>query len=196
MQGNCQSEDTGLRAGNVVRPEEMSPALNVEYFKNKQDNEVEVNQSVYVYVQYKCEGSTGKVNGKCNNNRCKKTAMVFERVPAVGQPGDGRFARHCPLLQVRNFIELYNTTKYQSIPQIHGHWRLCWQRHCWSLLLLVPDRSHWPPDVLLAAEQVAVLQLPRIVQVIFRRSVSKLLSSPELLNSSVLPPGTGTLNFK
>ena len=144
--------------------------------KNKQDNEVEVNQSVYVYVQYKCEGSTGKVNGKCNNNRCKKTAMVFERVPAVGQPGDGRFARHCPLLQVRNFIELYNTTKYQSIPQIHGHWRLCWQRHCWSLLLLVPDRSHWPPDVLLAADRVAVLQLPRTVQVIFRRSVSKLLS--------------------
>ena len=144
--------------------------------KNKQDIEVEVNQSVYVYVQYKCEGSTGKVNGKCNNNRCKKTAMVFERVPAVGQPGDGRFARHCPLLQVRNFIELYNTTKYQSIPQIHGHWRLCWQRHCWSLLLLVPDRSHWPPDVLLAADQVAVLQLPRTVQVIFRRSVSKLLS--------------------
>ena len=143
--------------------------------KNKQDNEVEVNQSVYVYVQYKCEGSTGKVNGKCNK-RCKKMAMVFERVPAVGQPGDGRFARHCPLLQVRNFIELYNTTKYQSIPQIYGHWRLCWQRHCWSLLLLVPDRSHWPPDVLLAADQVAVLQLPRTVQVIFRRSVSKLLS--------------------
>ena len=49
MQGNCQSEDTGLRAGNVVRPEEESPARNVEYFKNKQDNEVEVNQSVYVY---------------------------------------------------------------------------------------------------------------------------------------------------
>ena len=41
---------------------------------------MEVNQSVYVYVQYKCEGSTGKVNGKCNN-RCKKTAIVFVRVP-------------------------------------------------------------------------------------------------------------------
>ena len=39
---------TGPRAGNV-RPEEKSPARNVEYFKNKQDNEVEVNQSVYVY---------------------------------------------------------------------------------------------------------------------------------------------------
>ena len=64
----------------------------------------------------------------------------------------------------------------QSNPQIHCHWRLCCQRHCWSLLLLVPDRSHWPPDVLLAVDQVAVLQLPRTVQVIFRRSVSKLLS--------------------
>ena len=41
----------------------------------------------------------------------------------------------------------------QSNPQIHGHWRLCWQRHCWSLLLLVPDRSHRPPDVLLAGDQ-------------------------------------------
>ena len=56
---------------------------NVEYFKNKQDiaiNEVEVNQSVYVY---KCEGSTVKVNGKCNNiiiDGCKKTAVVFESV--------------------------------------------------------------------------------------------------------------------
>ena len=55
----------------------------MKYFKNKQDNEVEVNQSVYVYVQYKCEGSTGKVIGKCNNNRCKKTAMVFERVQST-----------------------------------------------------------------------------------------------------------------
>ena len=43
---------------------------------------MEVNQPVYVYVQYKCEGSTGKFNGKCNK-RCKKMAMVFERVPAV-----------------------------------------------------------------------------------------------------------------
>ena len=48
-----------------MRPEEKSPAQDVEYFKNKQDiaiNEVEVNQSVYVY---KCEGSSVKVNGKC-----------------------------------------------------------------------------------------------------------------------------------
>ena len=56
---------------------------NVEFFKNKQDleiNEVEVNQSVYVY---KCEGSTIKVNGKCNNiilDGCKKTAVVFGSV--------------------------------------------------------------------------------------------------------------------
>ena len=107
-QGDGQSEDTGLRTGNVVRAEEKSPAptpaksygkpvaankpprmeldgkkWNVEYFKNKQDiaiNEVEVNQSVYVY---KCEGSTVKVNGKCNNiiiDGCKKTAVVFESV--------------------------------------------------------------------------------------------------------------------
>ena len=42
----------------MVRPEEKSPARNVKYFKNKQDNEVEDNQSVYVF---KCEGSTVKV---------------------------------------------------------------------------------------------------------------------------------------
>ena len=50
-QGDGQSEDTGLRTGNVVRPEEESPARNVEYFKNKQDiaiNEVEVNQAQLV----------------------------------------------------------------------------------------------------------------------------------------------------
>ena len=70
----------------------------------------------------------------------------------------------------------------QSNPQIHGHWRLCWQRHCWSLLLLVPDRSHRPPDVLLTADQVAVLQLPRTVQVIFRRSVSKLRAAARYEN--------------
>ena len=29
----------------MVRPEEKSPARNVKYFKNKQDNEVEDNQS-------------------------------------------------------------------------------------------------------------------------------------------------------
>ena len=57
-QGDGQSEDTGLRAGNVVRPKEKSPARNVKYLKNKQDNEVEDNQSVYVF---KCEGSTVKV---------------------------------------------------------------------------------------------------------------------------------------
>ena len=56
---------------------------NVEFFKNKADLEisnVEVNQSVYVY---KCEGSTIKVNGKCNNiiiDGCKKTAVVFGSV--------------------------------------------------------------------------------------------------------------------
>ena len=56
---------------------------NVEFFKNRQDleiNEPEVNQSVYMY---KCEGSTLKVNGKCNNiiiDGCKKTAIVFGSV--------------------------------------------------------------------------------------------------------------------
>ena len=56
---------------------------NVEFFKNRQDleiNEVENNQSVYVY---KCEGSTIKVNGKCNNiiiDGCKKVAVVFGSV--------------------------------------------------------------------------------------------------------------------
>ena len=41
-QGDGQSEDTGLRTGNVVRPEEESPARNVEYFKNKQDIAINV----------------------------------------------------------------------------------------------------------------------------------------------------------
>jgi len=56
---------------------------NVEYFKNKPDieiNELEVNQSVYVF---KCEGSTIKINGKCNNiiiDSCKKVAVVFGSV--------------------------------------------------------------------------------------------------------------------
>merc|ERR1719219_615003 len=56
---------------------------NVEFFKDKQDleiNDVEVNQSVYVY---KCQGCTIKVNGKCNNiivDSCKKTAVVFGSV--------------------------------------------------------------------------------------------------------------------
>jgi len=100
-------KNPNLRAGNVVKADEKSgeaparsygkpvavnkpPKLemdgkkwNVEFFKNKQDieiNEVEVNQSVYVY---KCEGSTIKVNGKCNNiiiDGCKKTAVVFGSV--------------------------------------------------------------------------------------------------------------------
>lgn len=56
---------------------------NVEFFKDKQDleiNDIEVNQSVYMY---KCQGCTIKVNGKCNNiiiDSCKKTAVVFESV--------------------------------------------------------------------------------------------------------------------
>merc|ERR1719158_531366 len=95
-----------LRAGNVVKHVDKSEAptksygkpvavnnpprlemdgkkWNVEFFKNKQDieiTEIEVNQSVYVY---KCEGSTIKVNGKCNNiivDGCKKTAIVFGSV--------------------------------------------------------------------------------------------------------------------
>merc|ERR1711962_1711715 len=40
----------------------------------------EANQSVYVF---KCEGSTVKVNGKCNNiiiDSCKKVAVVFDTV--------------------------------------------------------------------------------------------------------------------
>ena len=99
-------KNPNLRAGNVVKATEKSEAptksygkpvavnkpprlemdgkkWNVEFFKNKQDieiTEIEVNQSVYVY---KCEGSTIKVNGKCNNiivDGCKKTAIVFESV--------------------------------------------------------------------------------------------------------------------
>ena len=99
-------KNPNLRAGNVVKATEKSEAparsygkpvavnkpprlemdgkkWNVEFFKNKQDieiNEIEVNQSVYVY---KCEGSTIKVNGKCNNiiiDGCKKTAIVFGSV--------------------------------------------------------------------------------------------------------------------
>jgi len=56
---------------------------NVEYFKNKPDieiNDPEVNQSVYVF---RCEGSTVKINGKCNNiivDGCKKVAIVFGSV--------------------------------------------------------------------------------------------------------------------
>jgi len=55
----------------------------VEYFKNKPDLVIEgaePNQSVYVF---KCEGSTVKVNGKCNNiivDSCKKVAIVFDTV--------------------------------------------------------------------------------------------------------------------
>jgi len=100
-------KNPALRAGNVVKHVEKKetpskPAYgkpvaadkpprmemdgkkwNVEFFKDRQDleiNEIEVNQSVYVY---KCQGSTIKVNGKCNNiiiDGCKKTAVVFESV--------------------------------------------------------------------------------------------------------------------
>jgi len=99
-------KNPNLRAGAIVKSVEKSPApvktygkavdvnkppkleldgkrWNVEYFKNKPDieiNELEVNQSVYVF---KCEGSTIKVNGKCNNiiiDSCKKVAVVFGSV--------------------------------------------------------------------------------------------------------------------
>ena len=55
----------------------------VEYFKNNPNVVVEgaaVNQSVYVF---RCEGSTIKVSGKCNNiifDGCKKSAVVFDSV--------------------------------------------------------------------------------------------------------------------
>ncbi|XP_059087637.1 adenylyl cyclase-associated protein 1-like isoform X5 [Tigriopus californicus] len=55
----------------------------VEYFKNNPNIEIEqteTNQSVYVF---RCEGSTIKVGGKCNNiilDGCKKTAIVFDNV--------------------------------------------------------------------------------------------------------------------
>lgn len=74
------------KAVDVIKPpklEQDGKRWNVEYFKNKPDieiNELEVNQSVYVF---KCEGSTVKVNGKCNNiiiDSCKKVAVVFESV--------------------------------------------------------------------------------------------------------------------
>ena len=99
-------KNPSLRAGAIVKSVEKTPApaktygkavevnkppkleldgkrWNVEYFKNKPDieiNELEVNQSVYVF---KCEGSTIKVNGKCNNiiiDSCKKVAIVFGSV--------------------------------------------------------------------------------------------------------------------
>lgn len=55
----------------------------IEYFKNNPNIEVDktsTNQSVYIF---KCEGSTIKVNGKCNNiimDSCKKSAVVFDSV--------------------------------------------------------------------------------------------------------------------
>jgi len=55
----------------------------VEFFKGNPSlsiDDAQVNQSVYVY---KCEGSTLKVSGKCNNiivDSCKKVAVVFESV--------------------------------------------------------------------------------------------------------------------
>ncbi len=55
----------------------------VEHFKGNPNLSVEgaqVNQSVYVY---RCEGSTLRVTGKCNNiivDGCKKLAVVFDSV--------------------------------------------------------------------------------------------------------------------
>jgi len=55
----------------------------VEYFKNNPNiniEETQNNQSIYVF---KCEGSTIKISGKCNNiilDSCKKTAVVFDSV--------------------------------------------------------------------------------------------------------------------
>lgn len=55
----------------------------VEHFKNNPSlaiEETKTNQSVYVF---KCEGSTIKVSGKCNNiiiDSCKKCAVVFDSV--------------------------------------------------------------------------------------------------------------------
>jgi len=99
-------KNPALRAGAVVKAVDKTPApaktygkavavnkpprleqdgkkWNVEYFKNNPDiqiNDVEPNHSVYVF---KCEGSTVKVNGKCNNiiiDGCKKVAVVFNSV--------------------------------------------------------------------------------------------------------------------
>lgn len=56
---------------------------NVEYFVDNPNiviDGAETNQSVYIF---KCEKSTIKVNGKCNNiivDGCKKTAIVFDAV--------------------------------------------------------------------------------------------------------------------
>jgi len=55
----------------------------VEYFKNNPNisiEETQTNQSIYIF---KCEGSTVKISGKCNNiilDSCKKTAVVFDSV--------------------------------------------------------------------------------------------------------------------
>jgi len=56
---------------------------NIEYFVDNPNIVIdgcETNQSVYIF---KCEKSTIKVNGKCNNiivDGCKKTAVVFDSV--------------------------------------------------------------------------------------------------------------------
>jgi len=56
---------------------------NVEYFNDNQNiviDGAETNQSVYIF---RCEKSTIKINGKCNNimvDGCKKTAIVFDSV--------------------------------------------------------------------------------------------------------------------
>ena len=55
----------------------------VEYFKSNPNVSIDVsavNQSVYVF---RCEGSTVKINGKCNNvifDGCKKSAVVCDSV--------------------------------------------------------------------------------------------------------------------
>ena len=55
----------------------------VEYFKGNPNiaiDDVQPNQSVYAF---RCEGSTIKVSGKCNNivlDGCKKSAIVFDDV--------------------------------------------------------------------------------------------------------------------
>ena len=79
----------------------------VEFFKNNPNIEIEkteVNQSVYIY---KCEGSTIKVNGKCNNiilDGCKKTAVVFDAAVSSCEFINCQSVQ----MQVRPKIFLYN----------------------------------------------------------------------------------------
>merc|ERR1712098_574154 len=73
----------GVEVNKPPRFELNGKKWEVEYYKNKPDlviDGAEANQSVYVF---KCEGSTVKVNGKCNNiiiDSCKKVAVVFGSV--------------------------------------------------------------------------------------------------------------------